>query len=246
MPIKLKKHQRIELMKKTVFLLLFLLLVYGACAKKQPTPVVSNAVLLAGDSIMAGMGPEIENQLRGRTASRFLQKGKVSSGLCRPDFYDWPSKLERFMLSYHPSLVLFCIGTNDTQPISASYGRLPFLSEEWRREYEERVESLILISRRYGADIVFVSPPVMGRKKLYADVPRINSIIRTVCRRNNVMFVDLWYLLADRSGRFQQYVDIDGMKVAIRAKDGVHVRREGNRILAGNVIQHLERASLIQ
>jgi len=233
-------------MKKTILFLLMLLLVYGACAKKQPTPVVSDAVLLAGDSIMAGMGPQIEDQLRGRSAGRFLQKGKVSSGLCRPDFYDWPSHLERFMLGCHPSLVLFCIGTNDTQPISTAHGRLDFLSDEWIREYEDRVESLIVISRRYGAEIVFVSPPVMGRKDLFHGVPRINSIIRSVCRRNSVMYIDLWHLLADGSGRFRQYASIAGERTAVRAKDGVHVTRAGNRILAAQVIRHLEKASLIQ
>ena len=230
-----------DIVKKIIFFLLFLLLIYGACAKRPPTPIASNTVLLAGDSIMAGMGPEIANQLKGTGNYRFIQKGKVSSGLCRPEFHDWPAKLKRLMIEHHPRLVLFCIGTNDTQSISTKkFGSVPFLSSEWKDEYKMRLGELIRTAREYGADIAFLSPPVMGRKNLNSGVQHINAIIRSVCREQHVQYVDLWYRLADKNGQFQRYMTIGHERVEIRAKDGVHVRKRGNQLLAQKAINDLQ------
>ena len=119
---------------------------------------------------------------------------------------------------------------------------LEFKSKEWQNEYRRRVEEIINIARRSGADIIFVSPPIMGRKGLGPNVDYINGIIKNTCIRNHVFYIDLWHYLADEHGQYQRY-DYDG--TPLRAKDGVHVTPHGNRKLARAVLQTAKKYSLL-
>ena len=71
-------------------------------------------VLFAGDSIMEELGPALAQMLAGKKNLKLVQAGRSSTGLCRPDFYDWPKAMRALMRSEHPRTVVICIGANDT------------------------------------------------------------------------------------------------------------------------------------
>ncbi len=249
-------------MKRFVILLLAAMVIAGACSTRHRTPIApTESILFAGDSIMAGMGPAIQKLMQtGRLKAsdgfllrehalhyRYVQKGKVSSGLCRPDFYDWPVRLLDFTKRYHPKLILICIGTNDTQNIRTRNGNLEFRSHAWVMEYRRRVLALIGIAKDAGSDVVFVSPPIMGREKLRNDVPHINDIIRSVCVQERVLFIDLWHYLSDSNGNYQRYWhnSPELYPTPLRAADGVHVTPEGNRLLSEAVVKTLLKKEIL-
>ncbi len=249
-------------MKKFVILLIAAMVIVGACSTRHRTPVApTETILFAGDSIMAGMGPAIQKLMQtGRLRApdgfllsehalhyNYVQKGKVSSGLCRPDFYNWPVRLYDFTARYHPKLILICIGTNDTQQIRTGQGVLEFRSQAWEREYRRRILTLIGIARDAGAEVVFVSPPIMGREKLRSGVEYVNGVIKKVCVQDRVLFIDLWKLLADSSGNYQRYWhnSPELYPTPLRAADGVHVAPEGNRLLAEAVVMTLLKKEIL-
>ena len=258
----LKAAKRTDILKKIVIILIAAMVIAGACSTRHRTPVApTETILFAGDSIMAGMGPAIEKLMQtGRLRApdgfllsehalhyHYVQRGKVSSGLCRPDFYNWPVRLYDFTARYHPKLILICIGTNDTQHIRTGQGVLEFRSQAWEREYRRRILTLIGIARDAGAEVVFVSPPIMGREKLRSGVEYINGVIKNVCVQDRVLFIDLWKYLADSNGNYQRYWhnSPELYPTPLRAADGVHVTPEGNRLLAEAIVKTLLKKEIL-
>lgn len=261
--------------KRSVRLRLFLPIVMSfalflaGCAGKRPEPApeIPPVVIFAGDSIMEGLGPELERSLRlclGKqdngsglkysadapkkrceSASRagkaisdiqgpvFVQAGVSSSGLCRPDFHDWPARMRELVAKARSGWVIICIGTNDDQSVTGADGKKRvFGTAAWAKAYAHRVGELIRIIERSGARQIWLSPPVM-REPLGGRVHKIKGVIAQACAEHHVPYLDIWQNLADVNGGFQRYlVQTDGTKIAIRTKDGVHLTRAGNQVLA--------------
>ena len=198
-------------------------------------------VLFAGDSIMEELGPALAQMLAGKKNLKLVQAGRSSTGLCRPDFYDWPKAMRAFMRSEHPKTVVICIGTNDDQTVSDAGVRHQFISPRWQQAYRHKVEEIINIIEEYGGISIWVSPPIMGPNALRPRVFAIREVIRQTCEARNVPFIDIWPTLADANGNFQYSLIAPGGKtITLRARDGVHIAPAGNKILAKAVLPHLE------
>ena len=198
-------------------------------------------VLFAGDSIMEELGPALAQMLAGKKNLKLVQAGRSSTGLCRPDFYDWPKAMRAFMRSEHPKTVVICIGTNDDQTVSDAGVRHQFISPRWQLAYRHKVEEIISIIDGYGGTSIWVSPPIMGPDALRPRVFAIREVIRQTCESRNVPFIDIWPTLADANGNFQySFIAPGGKTIKLRTRDGVHIAPEGNKILAKTVLPYLE------
>ena len=198
-------------------------------------------VLFAGDSIMEELGPALAQMLAGKKNLKLVQAGRSSTGLCRPDFYDWPKAMRTFMRAEHPKTVVICIGTNDDQTVADAGVRHQFISPRWQLAYRHKVEELINIIEEYGGASIWVSPPIMGPNALRPRVFAIREVIRQTCEARNVPFIDIWPTLADANGNFQYSLIAPGGKtITLRTRDGVHIAPAGNKILARAVLPHLE------
>lgn len=231
-----------------VALLGFCLMLFACTPQQMVTeepqpPKMSPTVLFAGDSIMEGLGPVMAAQLSHRSGLSFVQAGRSSTGLCRPDFYDWPATMRNYMTTLRPQTVVICVGANDDQSVNHAGTRHHFNTPGWARAYASKVEEIIDIIAENGGTSIWVSPPIMGPDYLRPRVAAIKNIIRSTCQKKNVVFVDVWDTLADSAGKYQRYSqDAQGRKVALRTKDGVHVARAGNALLARAIVPHVEEA----
>lgn len=222
-----------------------LLILHSRTLSRQYTRIVLDmpqTVLFAGDSIMEELGPALAQMLEGKANLKLVQAGRSSTGLCRPDFYDWPKAMRVFMRAEQPKTVVICIGTNDDQTVSDAGVRHQFISPRWQQAYRRKIEELINIIEEYGGTSIWVSPPIMGPNALRPRVFAIREVIRQTCDIRNVPFIDIWPTLADANGNFQYSLIAPGGKtVTLRARDGVHIAPAGNKILAKAVFPHLER-----
>jgi hypothetical protein len=50
--------------------------------------------------------------------------------------------------------------------------------------------------------------------------------------RPNALFVDIWRVLADESGKYADKIEIEGKKKRVRTGDGVHITTDGCHYLA--------------
>ncbi len=185
-------------------------------------------VLLAGDSLMESLGPQMQPMLTEELRWSCLPIGKKSTGLCRPDFYNWPAVLEKNLQAFRPNLVVMWVGTNDNQNVhGVKTGGL--LTQEWNNAYYRKMLEIWGLCRKYKAKLIFIGPPVVGDAKVDAELKQINRLMMAVCRRHGLPFLDARAIFTDRHGRYvQRVIGPDGEAVDIRTKDQVHITGAGN------------------
>lgn len=197
-------------------------------------------VLMAGDSLMVSLGPQMRTELSGYSNLTFIPIGKSSSGLARADFYNWPRVLEEHLLSDKPQVVVMWVGTNDSQPIYGMPSAGEVGSKTWLAAYHGKIAEVARLSLSHGARFVLMGPPVVSDAKTDAKLAVINKLMQRVCQRAKIPFIDTRASLADREGRYCQQARMpDGSMVPIRTPDGVHITAEGNRIVMKRLLPGL-------
>src|SRR5206468_4324206 len=81
-------------------------------------PTASNPlrVVVGGDSLAQGIGTFAERVLRPNLAQVFRQ-GRISTGLSRPDYFDWPYQMRQIVDRARPDLTIVMLGENDGQSL---------------------------------------------------------------------------------------------------------------------------------
>ena len=82
-------------------------------------------VLIAGDSDAGTFGPYLDRLLADTDLVDTALDYKVSSGLARPDFFDWTARLHEHVPVVDPDIVVITFGGNDAQGLLDAVG--------WRR-----------------------------------------------------------------------------------------------------------------
>lgn len=208
--------------------------------RRHPAPataaVSGHNVLVAGDSLSLFLADALRPVVSGLPDTTFHSKGKISSGLARPDFFNWEREMARLAAESRPDTVVIMIATNDNQTMTRPDGRkVAFGRPGWETEYRRRVRRLVELARAGNptARIFWVGAPVMGRPQLNADVAVINGIIaRQIAALPDCHFVDVWRTLADGAGRYVAAVPTPSGPRTARTRDGVHLTPFGARLLA--------------
>ena len=84
---------------------------------------------------------------------------KVSSGLTRPDFYDWPRRMQQKMSEVGPQIVVVTFGGNDAQPIKVDGKGYDVAAPEWSAEYGRRVGAMMDYLSSEGRTLIWVGIP---------------------------------------------------------------------------------------
>ena len=209
-------------------------------------------VLLLGDSMIAGaLGLFLENGLRQLHGYQVKRHGKSSTGLARPDFFDWMKEAERQVAAFpEPDAVVAMFGGNDVQGLYMGKGEWIRWNEDgWDQEYAARITRFADIVAPGGRPLFWIGMPVMRPEKFHARVQKVNTIARAeMAIRPGGRFVDIWRLLADEAGNYADRLALgDGpkpKKVRVRAGDGIHLSIAGADLVEGHVrsvvVAHLD------
>ncbi|MCB9700740.1 MAG: DUF459 domain-containing protein [Myxococcales bacterium] len=212
-------------------------------ADEAPTAVADGPrrVLILGDSLAAtGFGALLERRLDGHPDIECFRKAKSSSGLARPDFYDWMSEAKAQVKARDPHLVVVIMGGNDGQDLTTKNGkgkRVHWKTDEWNEAYRERVASFLDELRGDGRRVLWLGLPRTGttafEKKL--------ELIRDVQQNATAEFEDVEYLdtspyFEDDKGNLQEKADVGKKRQqALRADDGIHFTMAGSEYFAERV-----------
>lgn len=192
------------------------------------TPAEPLRVLLAGDSMMRELGASIEDVASPELTDITLDY-RVSSGLSRPDFFDWPSHLAQLLVEDRPEAVVLLFGTNDDQNVEVDGKVLTARSPEWMAEYRRRVGVVMDLLDRPGLTVTWVTLPAMRSADFSGAMSALSDVYRSEAQhRPWVHVVDGGAAIEGPGGAYATHLPGgDGSDVLMRQEDGVHLSRPG-------------------
>jgi hypothetical protein len=205
-------------------------------AARVPTAADPARVLLVGDSEAGGLSPFLGNALKPFGLTTLDTDYKVSTGLVRNDYYDWPAHLQETLPGKNPEIVIALFGGNDGQPF-IDMPNNPVSSPEWQAEYGKRVGAMMDFLGGEGRSLIWVGVPNAASENLTAALSVQNEVVKQqVALRPSVIFVDSWKVFIGLDGKSfaSQVLDPrDGQFKAVRStKDNFHLNNTGEEILA--------------
>ncbi|HSL09805.1 MAG TPA: DUF459 domain-containing protein [Actinomycetota bacterium] len=206
-------------------------------AIRVPTGQDPLRVAVVGDSLAAGIGYYAERVFKPFFVD-VTKQGTISTGLARPDYYNWPAAMKQIGDVFRPDIVIVMVGENDNQSLLDPAGRLETQigTGAWPPAYEARVERFATIATRNGAHVIWLGLPIERDESRWLFIERQNAIYERVADRlPNVAYLDTWELFSKPDGGYTAYFR-DGSRVElVREDDGVHFTGTGYTILMEHV-----------
>jgi uncharacterized protein len=215
---------------------------------EAPIPVPTRddplRVAVIGDSFATGVGSAIGRTLNPRLVN-VQARGVISTGLTRPDYFNWQPNLREIVDRFRPGVVVVMLGGNDAQTLTVPGGKpVPqSAQEEWRRIYTERVESLAKTAIDAGARVVWIGLPPMRDVNRDHQARRLDDIYRVVAKTSpGIAYVNSLDLFARPGGGYAAYLpDAGGDERLVREGDGEHFTSLGYDWVADAVVTALEK-----
>lgn len=198
-------------------------------------------VLVVGDSLMNPIGYALMRQADVYTALQVKSITKASSGLVRPDFYDWPQVIAQTIAEYHPHVTVMLFGGNEKQVMRYQGKSLQPFSDEWNAEYAKRVDQAIEISAKAGASVIWVGLPIMRSSKFSETARTLNAFYSAACAEwPAAAYIDGYALFSESDGRYSAYLkNSAGENQLMRSGDGIHFTDRGGDRVAGEIVRVL-------
>jgi hypothetical protein len=204
---------------------------------RAPTPTRKLRVVIVGDSLAAGLGYFAERVFRPRLV-RVSRQGRISTGLARPDYFNWPYTMRRIVDSFDPDLVIVMLGENDHQSLQTVNGEreAQIGTSEWPAAYRDRVLKVMRIATSRGAKVVWAGLPISSDWRTRAHSRRQNEIFEFAAGiTQDVAFFDSWERFRDPEGGYTAYLREGRRVTLIREGDGLHFNAIGYTIVAREI-----------
>ena len=215
-------------------------------AEPEPEPVPAPAprrVLLVGaSSIQTDLGRALERHLEVFEGVEVLRHGRHSTGMARPDYFDWNARALELNADFQPDLVIAQFGGNDGQGLTdRDTGRAvaPFFTDAWDAEYGARLEAFVDLFSDDAVPVVILGMPAMRNAYHQSKMARINAVTRAACERAGAYFVDTFLMTADAAGNPLARAEVNGRTRIVHAGDGMHLSVYGSDMVAAGIVEAL-------
>lgn len=216
-----------------------------------PTSANPASVYIVGDSDAGTFGPYLETLLDGTLVTTTDLNYKVSSGLARPDFFNWPAELEEKLPEVDPDIVVVTFGGNDSQGLSLPQDELEFVvgdplqnEAEWTEEYQRRAGEVMDLLLENDRHVIWVGIPNDDNPDVTAKLAIQDEAVKAAAaERPDIVFVDTWTRFSGRDGGWAEFVidPRDNTGKDVRAADGFHLNQNGAEILAIDIAIEIQK-----
>lgn len=201
-------------------------------------------VYVAGDSFVDWLGYDMADYGKRDGYLTTRLDSKISSGLARPDYFDWPARITQAMAGTPaPEAVIFFVGANDYTDMRVDSGSLARGTPGWIAEYSKRAANVMDIVGKGGAQMYWVGQPIMrdaARAKVAADIN--TAITAEAAKRPWVHYIDTWSMFTDPDGNYTAFLpDASGEQVRVRQEEGIHLTRTGTTWVSDVVYKAIRR-----
>jgi hypothetical protein len=219
--------------------------------KERTVPSAENPaeVLILGDSDAGAFGPYLSDLLGQTGVASTRLEYKTSSGLSRPDFYDWPTFMRQIVPEANPDIVVVTFGGNDAQGLrnvdktwAVDHAPASGVDDaDWKAEYGRRVGEAMDYLTEGNRTLIWVGIPNASDPQTTARMQVQDEVVRAEVakRADKVTYVDTWKRFSGRNGGWAEYVidPRDGQGKDVRADDGFHLNVTGAEILALDIAE---------
>jgi lysophospholipase L1-like esterase len=208
---------------------------------KEPTAANPLRVLIVGDSIGIDLGDALQPDLAGTGVVSAALDGRVSTGLTRPDYFNWPAELTADIKATNPQVIVIMIGANDAQDFLGPPD-VPYTSPQWNTLYAQRAAQFMQVAGSGGATVVWVGMPPMQNPGLNAQMSDVNAVVQqqVVKPHAPVTYLSTDHTLGTAQGGYTAFVTNGaGQVVNVRTPDGTHLTPGGGQVAAQQVIAEL-------
>jgi len=198
---------------------------------------------IIGDSMAQIFGSSLENLAEETRFIRAKLDYKVSSGLSRPDFFDWPQRMIDQLVEFDPDATVVLFGANDGQDVKYNGKVLKVGSKAWQKLYAKRVGKAMDILTKGGRRSYWVGNPIMRDPGYRARISMMDHIYDAEAKKHpGVFYVPTWALFANEKGSYVEYLpDAGGDPVLMRNADGIHLTRAGGDRMAQAALDAIEK-----
>lgn len=203
-------------------------------------------ILIMGDSFVViggGLGDPLERALLGYKDVVVDRLGRTSSGLAKPEYFNWELTAEEAIRNYQPNIAVVMLGSNDAQSLVDSSGAvIKYGMEGWDQEYTSRVISFLDILEKNNVMTFWIGLPIMRSPTFSPKMNHLSALYEGIIKQQkNVYFISIWNLLADKDGDYTAYLpDDNGLYKLARLTDGIHFQYFAGEIVAGETIRKME------
>ena len=207
----------------------------------RPRPIDSQNELriwAGGDSLGEYVGNHILAELADEELTSVELDYRISTGLARPDYFDWPAHLAAAVATDPPpDVLLFMVGGNDNQNMERDGEVLQAGTEAWSAEYEARITSIVAAVDPASTQVVWIGlPPMRDGSRHELALLKNRAFERVAERYPHMSYIDIERLFAGPGGSFSPHIAApDGQLRLARQADGVHITFVGSTWVAAIV-----------
>lgn len=205
---------------------------------RLPTPADPLRVVMAGDSVMAGLWPPVKMALEdgGAAEVRFVLTPSI---LRDPTIrFTWEQQLEEFK----PEVIMMFVGTWESRQVETTAGqKLSIGDPQWRQSYETEVlDPWIHFISEHGAKVVWIGSPVVANDEANLLFYTLNQVFKDLPSRfPQVTYLDSASELQGPTPGFHAIIPSEnGTPIRTRQLDGLHLCPDGAALVAKPVLQY--------
>lgn len=210
---------------------------------REPTTDDPLRVWIAGDSMWERPGPMLAARLEATGVVNVVDlEYRYSTGLTRPDFFDWPAHAARQLVRLDPEVVLFVVGPNDSQPLVEDGVTHQPRTDGFDAAYRARVRDLMEVLAAGSDHVLWVGLPVMRDAAFDQRMRDLDEAYASQAAVvDGVAHVPTRALFADDDGDYAEYLQgTDGSPQAMRNRDGIHLSDAGSQRLVRHLFALLD------
>jgi uncharacterized protein len=226
----------------------------AAATVPEGKPAPRRILIVGASSIQFELGHALESALEGYEGVTIHRYGQHSTGLSRPDYFDWVAHGAKLRDEFDPDLVIAQFGGNDCQGMTdlnakaiGAYG-----TDGWDAAYYDRVRAFVDLFRENGVPLVMMGMPIMKESGFRKRIAHLNEVVRVAVEHAAqedgalVQFLSVHDLTADADGNYMEITEVRGRRRIIRATDGAHLTRDGAELVAAQIVEILARSFTLE
>lgn len=217
--------------------------------KEKLAPATKNKtrILIIGDSMAAtDFGRELQKKLNKNKSMKCFRKGKSSTGLARPDYFDWMGEGARQVKRTNPDVVIVIVGGNDGQDLidkEKKKRRVFWKGKKWAKAYAKRTTDLIDLLAGEKRQVIWLELPAMDHRSLEKKLKIIRKIQKDAIaplspRATYISTKQHFYTAKGQLIRKIKH-GRKASKTDLRQEDGIHFSLPGSKYFANRVYKQV-------